>query len=300
MPYQIRRAELGDVPFLAKAIVSAEKGGTDKLSFSTLFNLDEKDVISLIQEMILKGMKGCDFSIENFLIATYNNEPIASVTGWIEGHEVEQSSSIIKSNLIGFTFPLEAIKSISKNMPILKDFIIDRESKVLQIEHVYVDPDHRGHRLSLKLINKHIEDASQKFESLSKVHLQVYQNNNSAIKAYERQGFKIAKEVTSTAENTLDYLPYHIKLLLEKKIGGMNKSEIHEKLKITLFKVLEHENFELVDENVTTDIEGWTSLTHMIIVREIEIAFEVSFDLEDYNKIKTIGSLTDLIQSKLN
>lgn len=298
--YKIRNATFEDVDFLVNAILSSEKGGTNKLAYATLFDLDESDVFELIKKIILKDVKGCDFSIENFLLIAYNEIPVASVTGWIEPEDKSSSSSILKSNLIGFTFPVQAIKTLSINKNIIEGYIIEREKSVLQIEHVYVDPSHRGRGLSARLIKAHVERAKEIYPNLDRVHLQVYRNNQAAIKSYKKLGFKIINEVVGTHEKILDYLPYNVKLLMEQRIFNMDQEKIWEKLRITLKKVLEHESFELSENLVTTDIDGWTSLTHMIIIREIEITFDISFDLEEYNQIKTIGSLTELIKAKLN
>jgi len=297
--YKIRRARVEDVPFICAAIISAEKGGTEKLSFSTLFDLSEDKVIQLLEKILLQQTKGSEFSIDNILVATYLEQPVASVTGWIELLKSDQSSSILKSNLISFNFPVEAIRSVSGKMHLLKNFIIDREKHVLQIEHVYVDPKHRGRCIATDLINQHIKDSISIFPKLEKVHLQVYENNIGAINSYNRQNFVIVKEVIERNIEILDYLPHNIKFLLEKKISKMDNNDIWKKLKVCLTSVLKHSDFQFSKDLVTTDIEGWTSLSHMIIVREIEIAFGVSFELEEYNKIKTIGSLTDLILTKI-
>ena len=78
----------------------------------------------------------------------------------------------------------------------------------------------------------------------------------------------------------------------------MDKSEILEKVKGILISVLQHENFELRDDLVATDVDGWDSLTHMAIIVAIEEKFNIKFKLKELNKLTNMGALIELIQSK--
>ncbi|MCJ7448007.1 MAG: acyl carrier protein [Bacteroidales bacterium] len=79
----------------------------------------------------------------------------------------------------------------------------------------------------------------------------------------------------------------------------MDKSEILEKLRHILVSVLKHEKFEMRDDLSATDVDGWDSLTHMIIITEIEKMFNCRFKLKELNKLGNMGTLIELIQSKL-
>jgi acyl carrier protein len=79
----------------------------------------------------------------------------------------------------------------------------------------------------------------------------------------------------------------------------MERTEIAEKIKGILINVLKHENFEIKDELSATDVEGWDSLTHMLIITDIEELFGVKFKLKELNKLNNLGNLIDLVISKL-
>jgi acyl carrier protein len=79
----------------------------------------------------------------------------------------------------------------------------------------------------------------------------------------------------------------------------MEKSEVSEKVSQIIVSVVKHERFEMRDDLTATDVDGWDSLTHMTIISEIEEAFDIKFKLKELNKLKNMGSLIDLIQSKL-
>lgn len=80
----------------------------------------------------------------------------------------------------------------------------------------------------------------------------------------------------------------------------MNKNDITLKVKEILIKVLDHEGFEMKDELVASDVSGWDSLTHMIIISSIEEEFGIKFKLKDLNKMKNMGSMIEIITSKIS
>ena len=61
----------------------------------------------------------------------------------------------------------------------------------------------------------------------------------------------------------------------------MNKEEIVSKVKEAFVTVLEHESFELTDNTTADDVDGWESITHMMIISEVEKKFEIKFKLMD-------------------
>jgi acyl carrier protein len=79
----------------------------------------------------------------------------------------------------------------------------------------------------------------------------------------------------------------------------MERNEIAEKVRKILATVLKHEKFEMKDELTATEVEGWDSLSHITIISEIEEEFKIKFKLKELNKLKNIGSLIEIVQSKL-
>lgn len=79
----------------------------------------------------------------------------------------------------------------------------------------------------------------------------------------------------------------------------MEKKEILEKIKAILILVLEHDEFEMNDDLTAAEVKGWDSLTHMIIITSIEKEFNIRFKLKELNKLKNMGTLIELVNSKL-
>jgi acyl carrier protein len=79
----------------------------------------------------------------------------------------------------------------------------------------------------------------------------------------------------------------------------MERDTLIRTIRGTLTAVLGHDNFDMRDELTASDVEGWDSLTHMSIITGLESAFSIRFSLRDINKLKNMGSLIALIESKL-
>jgi len=77
----------------------------------------------------------------------------------------------------------------------------------------------------------------------------------------------------------------------------METTHIKETISQVLQSILEHNNFEMNDELTAKDVDGWDSLSHMMILTKIEEAFQIKFKLRDLNKLKNLGSLVAVIQS---
>jgi ribosomal protein S18 acetylase RimI-like enzyme len=216
--YIIRNAVAADADFIADAIIAAEKGETRRLSLGTLFNLPEAEIKKLLIQCLDEESSGCEFSLNSFLITEHAGEPIAAMAGWIENFETNIASRTIKTNLMRFVFPKESILNAYSKSDIIKDLLIEREKNTLQVEYVYTSNEYRGKGLAGNLIDEHIALSLVRCPGLIKAQVQVFKNNGSAIKLYERSGFKPARLFVSSNKEILQYLPYHEKLLMEKMI----------------------------------------------------------------------------------
>ena len=80
----------------------------------------------------------------------------------------------------------------------------------------------------------------------------------------------------------------------------MQRVEIVEKLQSILISILKLDSVIINDDLSAANVDGWDSLTHMVIITEIEKRFEVQFKLRELNKLTNMGNLIALIASKTN
>jgi acyl carrier protein len=79
----------------------------------------------------------------------------------------------------------------------------------------------------------------------------------------------------------------------------MERSEVVNRL-TTIFRILFNDNsLTLTDETTANDVENWNSLTHMLLITEIENSFSIKFKLKDLNKMHNVSNMIDIILSKL-
>lgn len=220
MSYTLRRAKKSDTNFLSKVIIQAEKSGSDKIGLAKIFNLTEFELQNYLIQILDQEIDGCEFSCSSFVIAEIKGQPVAAFGGWIENYnEDNQPSSILKSNLIGFVFPKEKLIESRNTHKIIKDILIEREPHSHQLEYAYVDVEHRGIGLTGKIIEELLKTAKKENPNLKKSQVQVFGNNISAIKVYERAGYREIKRAESHNSSILNYLPFNVKILLEKKLS---------------------------------------------------------------------------------
>lgn len=210
--YIFRKAKIQDIDFLVESIIEAEKGGTEKLGLSTLFNLKEDSVAKYIRLMLLEGVEGCEFSLESFFVFEFEQQCIATAAAWIESNNHEHiSSSIIKSNLFNFYIPFSHRQYMLEKAQRMSDLFIERTPGTLQFEYVYVNPGFRGQNIACKLIKSIILS----FDVPIDKYIQVFSNNIAAIRCYEKVGFITYKTFTASKQDLNDYLPFHQKLLMK-------------------------------------------------------------------------------------
>lgn len=79
----------------------------------------------------------------------------------------------------------------------------------------------------------------------------------------------------------------------------MENTEIKDSLKSIFTDTLGHSSFELEDDTTAKDVDGWDSVTHMMLINEIEKKYDIKFSLMDLMNLENIGSLVRAIRNKV-
>jgi acyl carrier protein len=79
----------------------------------------------------------------------------------------------------------------------------------------------------------------------------------------------------------------------------MEEMNITSKLEKVFREVFNNESLVLTRELTASDVENWDSLTHMLLIAEVENSFSIKFKLKDLNKMRNVGEMIDVIISKL-
>ena len=79
----------------------------------------------------------------------------------------------------------------------------------------------------------------------------------------------------------------------------MDKAEIYEKLNEIFRDVFDDEDITVEEATTAADVEGWDSLTHIMLLSAIENEFGIEFDMKAVQGLKNVGAMAELIGSLL-
>jgi acyl carrier protein len=79
----------------------------------------------------------------------------------------------------------------------------------------------------------------------------------------------------------------------------MERQTIVEKLTGIFRTVFNEDSLLITDELTADDVERWDSLSHMLMITEVENEFSVKFKLKELNKMRNVGDMIDTIKAKL-
>lgn len=79
----------------------------------------------------------------------------------------------------------------------------------------------------------------------------------------------------------------------------MERAQIVDRLTSIFRKVFSDNELVLFDEMTANDVDLWTSLSHVMLITEIENTFSIRFQLKDLNKLDNVGAIIEIIKSKL-
>lgn len=213
----LRQATLDDMSFIVTTIIEAEKSSTDKIGPANYFEISEEDYRKYLAQMLEEEIDGCEISISSFVVAEYDGKVVAARGGWLEGdNEDNAPSAVLRSNMFAFILPKENLLKGQRKHDIVKDIMIERDMGAYQFENSYTAPDFRGYHIMAELDNWHIKRAIEK--GAKKVQVVVCKENEKALKARQRTGFRVVRSYTSHHPLIRDYYPDDTLLLMERGI----------------------------------------------------------------------------------
>jgi ribosomal protein S18 acetylase RimI-like enzyme len=213
----IRDADLNDIDFVIKAIIEAEKSGTDKVSYSTIFSLNEIELKIILRKILEDNIPGHQLWLSGFMIAEIDGEKAGACCGWIECSG-GLSSTIIKANLFLDVIGREKLIEAKPIFGLIQELNIERKCGTLQIDYVYVTEKFRGLGLSGFLINSQIKKYKLQDHHVRLAQLAVAESNQPAVKTYVKSGFTVNEKKHSDNKEILKYLPSDTIYLMSKEI----------------------------------------------------------------------------------
>lgn len=76
-------------------------------------------------------------------------------------------------------------------------------------------------------------------------------------------------------------------------------NDINEKLTLIFRSIFQEPTLEITPETTANEVDAWDSLSHLNMIAAVEKEFGVKFKLKDLVKLKNVGDLLLIIQTKL-
>jgi len=79
----------------------------------------------------------------------------------------------------------------------------------------------------------------------------------------------------------------------------MERETIVQRLTEIFRKIFTDESLVVTNELTAEGVEKWNSLSHMLMIAEVEESFSIKFKLKELNKMRNVGDMIDTILIKL-
>lgn len=79
----------------------------------------------------------------------------------------------------------------------------------------------------------------------------------------------------------------------------MEEQEIYAQVTDVFVSVFKRNNFTIDATTTAADIDGWDSLTHMLLIDSVEKHFGIKFKLAEVMKFNNVGDMIATIKKKL-
>lgn len=219
MNLTFRNAVQSDLEFVVDGIIEAEKSGSDKLPYTTIFGLTEQETRKLIIDIVDEEIEGQEWCLQHFLIAEADGISAACLSTWIEG-ATGLGSGQLKAQAMAY-FLDSKWQNANANLSLLAQMQLLRLTGYAQLECIYTHKAFRGQGLAGKLIAFAIDTYQNSNIECGGFEIQLLGNNTAAMGSYTKCGFLKRQESTCSDNRILDLLAdsTRVSLVLQEKHG---------------------------------------------------------------------------------
>jgi ribosomal protein S18 acetylase RimI-like enzyme len=213
----IRDATVKDSDFLIEAIINAEKGNGNIVSYCAIFDITENEFASLMRKIFKEIFLILSLVLEIFKIADWRKS-CAAYTGGLKESEV-MPSGLLKMSAFKAFLDKRQIEHYHSIASVVDEVGIKRDHMTLQLETTYVREGYRGRGIVGLLTDALISSAKMKYPAISKAQVQLFKQNQAAVLSQTKLGFTIVEERTTENTEVLKYLPGLTRIKMQKSIG---------------------------------------------------------------------------------
>ncbi len=219
MKLSFRKAVEADIEFIVEGIIEAEKSGSDKLPYTTLFDLSEEDTAKLIRDILDEDIEGQEWCLQHFLIAEADGQQAACLSCWVEGSQ-GLGSGQLKAQAMAY-FLDKVWNEAADKLKLLAEMQLPRLKGYVQLECIYTHKAFRGQGLAGRLIEFAVSEHQKNDIDFEGCEIQLLANNSAAVASYTKCGFLNRRESTCNDIRILDLLAdgTRISMVLNRQNG---------------------------------------------------------------------------------
>jgi len=79
----------------------------------------------------------------------------------------------------------------------------------------------------------------------------------------------------------------------------MTRADIFSELTPVFRDVFNEPGLILTEDLTANDVDNWDSLSHMVMITEVEQRFNIKFKLRDINKMRNVGDLVTILSERV-
>jgi len=79
----------------------------------------------------------------------------------------------------------------------------------------------------------------------------------------------------------------------------MTRADIFSELTPVFRDVFNEPGLILTEDLTANDVDNWDSLSHMVMITEVEQRFNIKFKLRDINKMRNVGDLVTILSERI-
>lgn len=204
----IRGANKDDIPFVTRIVFDAEATGAEITSYEKMFAMPRAELEAAFAKGLADSPEGHALNLHNFLIAEEGGERAAGLSAYIEGSNGD--SSHLTTAFLMQVIPRSVLSDGFKLLRANTDVSLAKKPGTLQIDCVSTLPEFRGKGALRELVEFACIMAKRK--GATEAEIQVWKQNQGAVKAYESLGFVISQEALSATH------PGNGKLIMTKQL----------------------------------------------------------------------------------
>ena len=209
-----RKGNERDIEFLVDGIILAEKSGSEILSYSTIFELPETEIKSLLMEILSEDVTGQELCFSDYTVAEVDGKQAGALCSWVEG-EGGQSSTILKGTLIQHFFPSGSVQNAFRKKNLLDQVTIHRTKNLLMLENGWVAEGFRGAGVFKAMFIEKFRMFRELYPHIKICQAQFMKSNPVGIPFYLNLGFRLVQEKTCNDPEILKLIPSNTRVMME-------------------------------------------------------------------------------------